>query len=293
MVDNIYEVYAYLDPRHPGSFIYGEYEFHFKPVYIGKGNALHKRKLKHLRKSSNRRLNNLITHLRGLELLPIIITLHQDLIHDDAIKKEIEIIKLIGRNDIKQGPLFNFCNGGEGVPGIVINDEQKLKRSQYFTRYFANLTDEQRKLHGYKSLIGRTPEGELSKKIKFKAFRDSLTIEQKTEMERKRFEGWCESFYNHTAEQKEQQSTRCSVASSRKRQHYVTLKNLDTNITESKFLIEWTSLGLAKDGIMDRIRKHDFVTPVKSRTIQMNFLVVDAVKRKPTEDEHARLLHIR
>ena len=34
---NSFYVYAYLDPRKPGKFKYGEYEFTHEPFYIGKG----------------------------------------------------------------------------------------------------------------------------------------------------------------------------------------------------------------------------------------------------------------
>jgi hypothetical protein len=34
--DNFY-VYAYLDPRKPGKYVYGEYVFDYGPFYIGKG----------------------------------------------------------------------------------------------------------------------------------------------------------------------------------------------------------------------------------------------------------------
>ena len=32
-----YYVYIYIDPRKPGKFKYGEYEFDYEPFYIGKG----------------------------------------------------------------------------------------------------------------------------------------------------------------------------------------------------------------------------------------------------------------
>ena len=37
MNDNKFYVYVYLDPRKPGSFKFGEYEFDYEPFYVGKG----------------------------------------------------------------------------------------------------------------------------------------------------------------------------------------------------------------------------------------------------------------
>ena len=34
---NQFYVYVYLDPRKPGKFKYGKYEFGYEPFYVGKG----------------------------------------------------------------------------------------------------------------------------------------------------------------------------------------------------------------------------------------------------------------
>ena len=46
----IYYVYAYLDTRKPGHFIYQNYKFEYEPFYIGKGRA--NRLYKHLLRRS-------------------------------------------------------------------------------------------------------------------------------------------------------------------------------------------------------------------------------------------------
>jgi hypothetical protein len=46
-----------------------------------------------------------------------ILFLKQNLTHEEAIKHEIYMISLFGRKDIGTGILWNFTDGGEGVPG--------------------------------------------------------------------------------------------------------------------------------------------------------------------------------
>lgn len=47
----------------------------------------------------------------------------------DACNKEIELIALYGRSDLKQGELCNLTDGGEGSLGLIVSDETKLKQS--------------------------------------------------------------------------------------------------------------------------------------------------------------------
>ena len=114
-------VYVYLDPRKPGKFVYGEYEFDYEPFYAGKGHG--KRTLYFTRKH-NGHLNNKLKTTR-----PEIVYLINTITEEKAFEKEIQVIQTIGRADLGKGPLLNKTNGGEGTSGIkkIISDETRRK----------------------------------------------------------------------------------------------------------------------------------------------------------------------
>jgi len=114
-MENEYYVYVYLDPRKPGEFTYGEFKFDHEPFYIGKGKGL--RIYSHLKdKSKNYKTNKIKTILKE-KLYPIILKLKENLINKEACVLEIELIKIIGRINLKEGPLTNIMKGGNG--GII------------------------------------------------------------------------------------------------------------------------------------------------------------------------------
>lgn len=122
---NIFYVYVYLDPRKPGKYKYGSYEFEYEPFYVGKGSGL--------RYIDNRRsgyFKNKINKIKESELKPIIIKVKDLLFEQEAFCLEIELIKLIGRINMNNGPLINFTDGGEGVSGCVYTEERKRKLSK-------------------------------------------------------------------------------------------------------------------------------------------------------------------
>lgn len=49
--------------------------------------------------------------------------------HSEIINKEVELIKLYGRRDLRTGTLCNLTDGGEGVIGFIFNDELREKWS--------------------------------------------------------------------------------------------------------------------------------------------------------------------
>lgn len=110
---NNYYVYIYLDPRKCGIFRYENFIFDNEPFYIGKGTK--NRHLKHLHYSSrdkNLLKINKIKKIKQLNIEPIIVIYKNELSEYDAYTLESEMIKTIGRLDIKTGPLTNLIDGG-------------------------------------------------------------------------------------------------------------------------------------------------------------------------------------
>ena len=104
-------VYVYSDPANDTPFYVG----------MGKGN----RKFAHLREAKNNpepvqgqhKLNTIRKMIReGRE--PVIRTVYETEVRDNALEFECSLIATIGRQDIGTGTLTNMTSGGEGVSGI-------------------------------------------------------------------------------------------------------------------------------------------------------------------------------
>jgi hypothetical protein len=59
-----------------------------------------------------------------------IIFLKQNLTEEEAFKHEIYMIAVFGRIDLGTGILHNKTNGGDGISGAIMSDEQKRKMSE-------------------------------------------------------------------------------------------------------------------------------------------------------------------
>lgn len=125
-----YYIYLFLDPRKPGKYKYDNIIFDYEPFYVGKGRD--KRIKQHYNPSELLRNNlksNKIKAIINSELKPIEFYLYEGLTESEAILKEIELIKIIGRQDLREGPLTNMTIGGDGVSGYIATDELKRIRS--------------------------------------------------------------------------------------------------------------------------------------------------------------------
>lgn len=123
-------VYVYLDPRKTSSVL----TFQFEPFYVGLGRE--DRIDQHLQlaykhKDSNKLKENKICKIkRETGADPIRIKIKENLSFADACDLEKYLIKLIGRVDLKKGPLTNLTDGGDGIHNLSAKSFRKLKRNR-------------------------------------------------------------------------------------------------------------------------------------------------------------------
>ena len=95
-----------------------------QPVYIGKGTG--DRDLSHWSKGShNKPLQDFLSHLRLRGFVAIVERVFETADEQEAFAKEMQLIELYGRRDLKTGMLFNRTAGGEGPSGYIKNDTEK------------------------------------------------------------------------------------------------------------------------------------------------------------------------
>jgi len=140
-------IYAYLDPRKPGIYKYGEYSFDHEPFYIGKGSndriySLDKRSIYFKNK-----VNKLLK--LGYKKSNIAIKIKFNISENLSFELEKLLIKTIGRKDLMLGPLMNFTDGGEGQSNP--SEETRLKMSKI---HKGNNTSEETKQKISKALKG-------------------------------------------------------------------------------------------------------------------------------------------
>lgn len=135
MKNNFY-TYIYLDPRKPGRYCYNSTCTLYEPIYVGKGCG--KRYLDHLKfldtkKSDhfrNKILKILASSLKDFDIKNYILVFRNSLLEKEAFELERQLIKEIGRSDLRLGPLTNHTDGGDGASGLVHCEETKEKMRQ-------------------------------------------------------------------------------------------------------------------------------------------------------------------
>lgn len=147
---NEFYIYAYLDPRKPGTFNYGSYNFDYEPFYVGKGSG--DRLYHHLNEAKkNRLVKNPHKFYRLRKMLsenaqPEIIKYIDNLTEDEAFKIEEDMVKTIGRKDYNEGPLLNVLDGGSGgtrpSPGLreKWSNQRKSKGNSFYGRKHSQKT---------------------------------------------------------------------------------------------------------------------------------------------------------
>lgn len=132
----MFYVYCYFNPLKLSTFD----ECGLEPFYIGKGKndrLIHHMFESNLATDSNRHKVNTIRKIQLANKKPYIkILTHYD-IEEDALLEERRLIKLIGRRDLKTGPLTNMTDGGEGTTNKIFSAERRKKISESMKKAFA------------------------------------------------------------------------------------------------------------------------------------------------------------
>lgn len=128
--NRIYYVYAMVDPRKPGPFLYGHWKFDFEPFYIGKGKgprAYHH--VLHEVGGNRHKRNKIAKILRETGQYPDVCFKRIKMTEREAHELEILLISKIGRSDMREGPLTNMTAGGEGVSGLAWSESRRKRFS--------------------------------------------------------------------------------------------------------------------------------------------------------------------
>lgn len=135
----IYYVYVHLDPRKSGRYEYGDYCFLYEPFYVGKGKG---RRYLQLYKSRSFHFTNKINKIKESGLEPIIIKIREGLTEDESFLLESKLISFIGREDLNEGSLVNFTDGGDGSQGYIHSEENKKEMSKLKGLIFSDIVEE-------------------------------------------------------------------------------------------------------------------------------------------------------
>ena len=119
-------VYAYLDLRKPGKYVYDNFTFDYEPFYVGKGKGDRKVRMNGYNVFFKDKYSEI---LEETGVKPTSEILLGGLLESKAFEMEIMLINLIGRSILNEGPLTNIAQGGCGVAGQELSEEHKCKLS--------------------------------------------------------------------------------------------------------------------------------------------------------------------
>lgn len=182
-------VYAYLDPRKPGNYTYGQFTFDYEPFYIGMG--VRSRDTSHLREARHK-AGHEHPKIAKIQAIwkdgtdPIIRRLREKLTNAEAAELEQQLIRLIGRQDLNQGPLTNLSDGGEASNlgyisnkrGTSVPTETRQKISETLkNRYVNDPSLRQKATRGLRDYYA-TPQGMADREKRAKQQRGSRQSEE-------------------------------------------------------------------------------------------------------------------
>lgn len=151
----MFYVYVYRDPRPLKKN---------QPVYVGKGTG--DRDLSHWsRGSHNKPFQDFISHLKQRGLVASCERVFETESEVEAFAKEIELIALYGRRNLKTGTLFNLTDGGEGASGMVKTAEQRAVDGQFSRSHWQDPAYRDKIITAQKAAQG-TPEARALKSQK-------------------------------------------------------------------------------------------------------------------------------
>jgi hypothetical protein len=143
----MFYVYVYYDPR---PLKLGQ------PVYVGKGTG--DRDLSHWsRGSHNKPFQDFISHLKQRNFIAECKRVFETENEEEAFAKEMQLVELYGRRDLKTGTLFNRTSGGEGPTGHIRTEEQKANDGRFTTEHWQD-PEYRAKVIAAQKIVQNTPE---------------------------------------------------------------------------------------------------------------------------------------
>jgi len=273
--ENIFYVYVYLDPRKPGNYVYGEYEFGYEPFYVGKG--CNGRAHSHLKRCYNKDFSNKIKEIGT----PLIIFHTEHLNEYDAFVLEGKINRAVGRQNNNTGPLCNFVDTiSGGMAGICHTDDAKQKMREAYK----NRTDEIKlrikqaaSIYAKERILSEKSRQKISESNKGKHFASEETKQKMSEShkgievseETKQKMSKSGKGRKHTTESKKKMSDRHKgkIISEEQRKHQSEIMKGRTHTEETKRKISESCRG-CKNGMYGK--KHNEETKKKMCEVHKN-----------------------